>query len=445
MRVFSQDQRILRLAIIAIAAGLSSFSACHDPQDATTPIETLADSPEAIRVKAKPVELRKVGPAISALGRCDALPQKQAMLTPIIEGRVAAVMADLGDTVKANQPIIQLDTSLAKADVAEKQAARDSLVASLAAIQSRPRAEEQRVAKIAVNQADVALRRAESQVERLRPLRDHQEIAQAQVYEAEEAVKLAALQKDAAQAQLNVLMLSPRSEVTEEAKSKIKVADEALKTAAARVALQTISAPISGVITNLNCRIGQTVAVGASLAEVTDNRQVLVICWISPKWRDALRAGNVAQIQIRLPPSELKASNDPLLRLNGRVVVVGNSADSQTGNIPVHILVYNPDAKLLIGETLSVSIVLAGTAPTEYIPHEAVHDEEEGITVRVVRNGKAVIVHPTVGASDAEGVAVSNTDLKAGELVIVSGGYNLPDGTLVSVDSDDKATQPAAK
>src|SRR5690349_5545671 len=119
---------VLRPTVIAIAITPVISPGCHEAQDAGEPTEKSATMQEAVSVRVKPVVSRKIGRTISALGRCEALPQKQAVLTPVVEGRVGAILANLGDAVKANQPIIQLDTALAKADLAEKQAARDSLV-----------------------------------------------------------------------------------------------------------------------------------------------------------------------------------------------------------------------------------------------------------------------------------------------------------------------------
>jgi hypothetical protein len=53
--------------------------------------------------------------------------------------------------------------------------------------------------------------------------------------------------------------------------------------------------------------------------------------------------------------------------------------------------------------------------------------------VTVVRDGKAAVLKPTIGASDSSWVAISGTDLAEGESVVVAGAYNLPDGTAVRI------------
>ena len=61
----------------------------------------------------------------------------------------------------------------------------------------------------------------------------------------------------------------------------------------------------------------------------------------------------------------------------------------------------------------------------------AVFDLEEGPLLNVVRGGKSVTLHPQIGIRDKQWAEVEGTDLKAGEPVIVEGGWSLPDGTNV--------------
>jgi RND family efflux transporter MFP subunit len=420
-----------------ILFGAAFLLSCRKSAD-VIPSGSSSSAESAVAVITSPAEIRKIARSITAIGRCEAMPELQAVLTPVIEGRVAQLCFKIGDKVQPGQAIIELDTTLAQADLAEKQAARDSLNSSLKALESRPRSEEQIAAKLAVEQADLAVQRADAQLKRLRPLRKQNEIPEAQVYEAEQSLKQAQLQKQTAEAQLKVLMLSPRQELIDEAKSKMRVADEAVRTAEIRIALHTIKAPIAGVLEHLACRIGQTVSVGTSLGEVTDPRQVLIVAWLPAKWRHAIELGKTAHVDLRSAAPDAKTMDDLRLSVTGRIAAIGPSADLQTGNIAIQIVVDNSNGKLLIGQTISVRISLESPLEAISVPVAAVHEEEEGPTLRVVRNGKAIVQHPNLGPSDMIWVAVSNTDLKPGELVIVTGGYNLPDGTSVQMRSADE-------
>ncbi len=76
---------------------------------------------------------------VEGLGRCEALPNQIATLTPAVEGHVHELLVAQGDFVKKGQPIVELDKAVAQADLAEKTATRDGLKASLALLKSLPR------------------------------------------------------------------------------------------------------------------------------------------------------------------------------------------------------------------------------------------------------------------------------------------------------------------
>src|SRR4029079_15340952 len=124
----------------------------------------------------------------TTLGKCEALPQRQAVITPTVEGQVAAILVEQGAAVKAGQPILQLDTTLVTADIAEKEAARDSLEATLRLAVSLPRPEEQKTSQLTVEQAKIAIELAQAQIDRLRPLAERKEVPETQVFDAERAL-----------------------------------------------------------------------------------------------------------------------------------------------------------------------------------------------------------------------------------------------------------------
>ena len=76
-----------------------------------------------------------------------------------------------GDPVEPGCAVVELDSTIAGKNLKEKEAARDSQKASLEVLQSLPRTEEQNSAKLAIEQAQVAVEKARSSVDHLRPLR----------------------------------------------------------------------------------------------------------------------------------------------------------------------------------------------------------------------------------------------------------------------------------
>jgi RND family efflux transporter MFP subunit len=430
LRCYQARIWLLAMSGVLLTAGCEKSSAVPSIENR----ETAAAVEASVVLSVKPAENRSIERTVTALGRCDALPSKMALVAPLIEGRVAEILARRGDKVPRGQPIVQLDTTLAQADLTEKQAARDSLIASLRALTSVPRSEEQRTSKLAIDEAGIALTRAQALLDRLRPLREHNEVPEAQVFEADEAVKQARVQKQTAQARFDLLMLRPREELIAEAQTKIEMAEAAVKTAQARIDLHTIRAPIDGILDSLNCRLGETVAVGAPIASVVDDQDVLAVAWLPIGQIAKIEIGQNARVYPSIPPSTLKNKDAFPKAIEGRVAYIGRSTDAQTGNVPLHVHVENRHGEFIVGQTLSLEIVVEAPVPRLCVPLDAVHDEGEGAAVTVVRDGKAVVLHPQLGTSDSGWIAVTETDLREGEPVAVAGAYNLPNGTPVTAE-----------
>ena len=69
------------------------------------------------------------------------------------------------------------------------------------------------------------------------------------------------------------------------------------------------------------------------------------------------------------------------------------------------------------------------------MPVEAVHNPGDGIVISVVRDGKTAVLHDLkLGLKDEHWLEIRGTNLKPGELVVVEGGYNLPDDTEVTIE-----------
>ncbi len=397
-------------------------------------------------VRTVPAEERNLQQTVKALGQCEALVGKLAMLTPVLEGQVQAIVVEHGATVKAGQPIVELDTRLPAADVAEKVAALEAAKASLVLLQSLPRPEEQRISELTTAQASVALQRAQSVLDHLQPLAERNEVSPQQLFDAEKAADQARLQKEFAEAQFHVSMIGPRAEAVKEAKARIAIAEETVKTSQVRLDLHTIRAPIDGVLEDVTCHPGQTIAAGTPIGQIVDSRRLYVLAWLPPRTAQLVRVGQKAEIAAtdftRLAEDASTESPASQSASSGEVVFVGQVADAQTGNLPVRCRIENGDGRLAIGQTVRLTIVVEQERKSLSVPTVAIYDLGEGPLLNVVREGKTVELHPNLGTSHEGWVAVSDTDLKPGDLIIVEGGYNLAEETPVKINGDASAAEP---
>jgi HlyD family secretion protein len=103
------------LALLPLIAALA-LSACHKPPPAKA-----ATAQQARAVRVVLVEPRAITGALSASG--DLTPREEAAVAPEVTGfRVARVLADVGDYVRAGQTLVQLDPTLLQAQLAQAQA-----------------------------------------------------------------------------------------------------------------------------------------------------------------------------------------------------------------------------------------------------------------------------------------------------------------------------------
>ncbi len=427
------------------------LSGCHnESQTAETKEDKSGDKEAHVSVRVEPARRTTIVETAEGLGRSEAIPTKLATLTPAVEGHVHELAAKQGDNVKKGQPIVELDQSVALADLAEKTATRDSLKAALVLLKSLPRSEERKSNELAIEQANVALQRAKAAAERLRPLLARHEVSEQQVFEADLAVTSAEIMYKTAEAQLQVTLIGPRPEAVAEAEAKIAVADGAVAFSKAHLDLHTIRSPIDGVLDTLTCHPGQTIAIGTPIGEVVDTQQIFVSVYLPSRSAQAVHVGQNAQVRIVESHSESSSeSAGGEAGVEGKVHFVGRLADAQTGNLLVNILVENPEARIPIGQTMGVTITLQEHAGMLQVPTAAILDQGEGLVLTVIRDGKTVALHPELGITQKGWVAIAKTDLKEGEPVIVEGGYNLPEGTAVKIEEkgekDEKADEHEAK
>ncbi len=380
-----------------------------------------------VAVHCVPAQKQALSVSVSALGRTELLPENLGSLTATVEGQVHKLLVNLGDHVKAGQPVVQLDLTVAQTAVAEKKATLDSLKAALVLLESKPRPEEVRAAELAVEHGKLAVEHAQAVIERYRPLAARQEVSPQIFADAEHTLKLDLVQRDTAEAQLKVLNLGPRPEAIAEAQTKITIAEQAVANAKALLDLHTLRAPIGGTVDSLNCHLGQTLTIGTPVGEVVNRSRLLVTAYLPARSTRMVEPG----MSVRLDPidgenREPAGKSDEII---GQVAFVGSVADPQTGNFPARILVDNADGRLRVGQVVKALIKLRIEQATLVVPQAAIFDQGEGPILAVVRGDKIKQLHPELGTAEGGMIAVLKTDLHEGERVVIDGAYNVKDGT----------------
>ena len=305
---------------------------------------------------------------------------------------------------------MRLNPKLAEANLKEKIATRDGLKASLNLLKTLPRPEEQRAYQLAIDDAKVALQKAESLVERLRPLRERGDIPQQQLlFEAELAAEQASIAKQKAESQFAAAMLGPRREAVEEAEARIVAAEAGVAAAQKKQCeLLELRSPIAGVIDRVGCKLGQTLAVAAPVADVVAADKFETQIWLPAADASRVQVGQAAEIprgrRFRRGKGGRSRHRQGDVRQPHR-----RSADRQP---------FGADTRSTTKRTASRGgNRIGGDRGAEKpdalaVPAAALDDlGEDDLRLNVVRKGKSAVLHLRVGMKTKEWVEVQDTDL----------------------------------
>jgi RND family efflux transporter MFP subunit len=287
------------------------------------------------------------------------LPERQAHVSAALGGQVVSVFGTPGgQPVKEGQRVekgtvlVQLDTTVIKANLAKAVATEEMT------------REEERQAQYAVDWAT-------SEIDRQRKLMEKSEGNRTQLVTDVERQKAEYALKDA--------------------KSKLKAAQGKLTVGAkevdalqAEIKLHTLTAPIAGRLGRIQAVPGQTLAAGASVADIIDiDEQIEVLCFVPPSMVRRLRVGQQA---LSGPIEKESESAEP--EAPGEVVYIAEQAEPETGNFAVKVRFDNKDAHLRSNRVLRVRVLTQPAKECLALPEAAVSEDEEVPTVVIVEDIK---------------------------------------------------------
>lgn len=317
---------------------------------------------------------------------------------PTLAGRVAQVLVDQGDVVKAGQllaemELVDMDARLAAGTASVASAAQrvHSAEAALAETGSR--------AKLAKNSADrYADLRKKNFVSK--------EAADAKAHEAAAAQSA----RDAAVAAL----AAARADMQ-------RVQSELVGTRKNRAHLRLVS-PVDGVVTARLAEPGSTVVAGQAVVQVIDPASLWLRVRIDQGRSQGLAVGLPAEIALRSRSDE---------RFAGRIERVDWVGDAVTEERIANVVFDSMPAGIAIGELAEVTLRLPAIEKALAIPAAALQRQNNQSGVWQAKDGQARFLPITPGVISADGFVEIRQGLGAGETVIVHSAKALADGTRI--------------
>ncbi len=196
--------------------------------------------------------------------------------------------------------------------------------------------------------------------------------------------------------------------------------DQLNKTGADR-AQDTLRAPFDGVVTALSVNPGDRPQVGAALATLASQSDVIVQLGLEPEDAARLKPG---------APVELIPPQDGVDKISGKLASVGSAIDGTSHLVKaVADIPAAESARATLGQTLVAHVALPARQGI-VIPRGALLEDADGPYVFTVVNGKAHRQAIQI-AVETDEQALIDKGLAAGARVIVTGNGALEDGVAV--------------
>ena len=247
----------------------------------------------------------------------------QVRVASEVSGRIASLLSDEGDAVTNGQTLALLDPLACKLRRDEARAALAQAQAQFELMTAGSRNEDILKARAQVADAKALAEVTASDAQRMETVFAQNSISQKQRDDAVAAAKRAAAGLAAAEQHLNRLVTGNRQEEIRAAGAAVDVAHARLALAEKAVADCVVAAPRAGVITTRSVEPGEVVAVGATLATLSQLDEVWLSLYIPESRLAAVKIGQKAFVQIDGEPR----------RREGRVTFVSPEAEFTPRNI----------------------------------------------------------------------------------------------------------------
>ncbi|MBV8087601.1 MAG: efflux RND transporter periplasmic adaptor subunit [Chloroflexi bacterium] len=433
--------------ITSAQAKLNSLLAGARPEDVAAANSTAAGADAGVQAAQANVESAKQKLAqANAGGRQESIAQAQAKLNAdqaaldklqngavsqdVVNAKLAVEQAK--DKLYADQTTWDRQVSNGLASKEQRQSALDvdqtgidQANTQLAKLMAPPRPEDLAQAKAAVDADQQALTLAQQ------PLRP-EDIAQLQ-----QAVNAAQAQADQSQQQANASKATAAkaarpytAEDIAQAKAAVDVANAAAQSAQTALDDATITAPASGIVSEVPVATGSLVSPQTPVATLISG--------------DLEIDANVEESQVALfkegQPAQITV-NGASQTIDGQVFLVAPSADAKTRKFLVKVQPTTANSPLRAGMSAMVKIQTGQQANAILVPKGAVIQKNGQQVVFVDQSGRAHMAVVQTGLSDDKNIQVAS-GVDAGQMVILPGSIDLADGDAVAPASP--APAPAA-
>lgn len=308
----------------------------------------------------------------------------EATISPRIQGRLAELLVDQNDRVKAGQLLARLDDAEWREQVAVAKAGLDAALATA----ERVRADEER--------AKAVLQRAQLEHTRALDLHKADAVSQSDLDKAVESLRVAEADLKRAQAA-----------ITEAERQRVTM-EKTLLYHEARLADTQLLSPFDGLVVRRDRDPGDVVVPGSSILRLISTNEMWISAWVDETAMAGLSTGQKGRVVFRSEPTKGYA---------GEVARLGREADRETREFIVDVRVTELPANWAVGQRGEVFIATRSKTDALLIPKPFLVWRDGKPGVFVAASGKARWKPVRLGLAGEENVEVLD-GLKEGERVV---------------------------
>lgn len=353
-----------------------------------------------IQVTTLHVESGSVSPALFGIGTVEA--RRSYLIGPTAAGRVKAVHADVGETVKAGQLLAEIDP----VDLDERLRSTEAAYARAASAVTA--AEAQRKDALARRQL------AELNAKRYRDLGGKNFVSTSAVEGKQQELDSAQAAVEASEANLQ----GARQE-----QLRLKADQNGIRQQRGNLRLL---APRDGLVISRDAEPGSTVIAGQAILRLVEPDSLWIKVRFDQGRSRGLAVGQAADIVLR---------GDAYTHLTGKVARIEPLSDSVTEERIAQIAFERIPEGLSVGDMTEVT-VKTGTAQSGLLlPNAAIKQTPQGSGVWKLKDGKPSLTPVKLGSTSFDGSVQIRDGLAAGDEVVIHSERDLSEGAHIKVVS----------
>lgn len=353
-------------------------------------------------------------------------PIAQSAIVPKISAPVKKFYVNRGSHVRAGQLLAELENRDLAAAAQENKGAYDQAEATYATATAADIPQELQKAQLDAQAAKQTYEAVQKVYDNRKELFEQGALPRKELDQAGVDLTNARNQYEIAQKHFESLKAIGYQQAQKSAKGQLESAQGKYQGAEAQLGYSEIRSPINGVVTDRPLYPGEMAAAGTPLLTVMDISQVIARAHIPQQNAALLKVGDKAEV--RVPGMDAS--------FPGKVSVVSPALDPGSTTVEVWVTLKNPHERLKPGTSVQVSMIAKSVPDALVVPVASLLTASDG-SVSVMLAGNDGHAHQTsVKTGIREGDQVQIVEgLHAGDKVVGSGAYGLPDNSKITTAS----------